>query len=109
MGRGSTLSNGKSSGFSYLQTSSGTTDKTNMKCLKALLTTGLAISLGILLPHRVLAQTTVTATATPASLSFVYSPGNAFPTAQSVAVEAGAGTPNYTFAITGTNTLWPQA
>lgn len=49
---------------------------------------------------------TVTATANPVSISFSYQAGAALPSAQTIAVRASAGTPSYTIAITGTNTLW---
>ncbi|MEO8126270.1 MAG: IPT/TIG domain-containing protein [Bryobacteraceae bacterium] len=47
-----------------------------------------------------------TVTALPVALTFNYQAGNALPTAQTVAVKISAGTPAYTVAVTGTNTLW---
>jgi len=50
-----------------------------------------------------------TFTALPVSLTFSYQPGNALPAAQTVAVKASSGTPNYTAVITGANSLWLSA
>src|SRR4051794_24259357 len=50
-----------------------------------------------------------TVTATPSSLTFAYLAGNTLPAAQTVAVKISTGTPTYTVAITGTNTLWLTA
>ena len=54
----------------------------------------------------VMAQTAVTLTPSPASLTFSYTIGSALPVAQTISVRASAGTPAYTVAITGTNTQW---
>ncbi len=63
-----------------------------------------------LLPVLVLLGSTAlqaqTYTATPSSLTFSYQAGNSLPAAQTVSVKASAGTPNYTVALTGANTLW---
>jgi uncharacterized protein (TIGR03437 family) len=48
----------------------------------------------------------VTLTATPASASFAYQTGAVLPAAQTVSVKTNAGTPAFTTAITGANTLW---
>lgn len=51
-----------------------------------------------------------TATATPASLTFTYQPGQAqLPAAQSLNVKASGGTPNFTVSITGVNAQWLTA
>ena len=52
---------------------------------------------------------TVTVTATPANASFIYQIGAALPAAQTVSVKTNAGTPAFTTAVTGTNTLWLTA
>jgi uncharacterized protein (TIGR03437 family) len=49
---------------------------------------------------------TVTVTATPANASFTYQTGAVLPAAQTVSVKTNAGTPAFTTAITGMNTLW---
>ncbi len=56
------------------------------------------------------AQTAVTLTPSPASLSFSYVVGSALPAAQSLAVKASVATVTaYTSSITGTNSLWLTA
>jgi len=53
-----------------------------------------------------LAQTTVTLTPSPTSLTFAYTIGSALPAAQTVSVRASAGTPAYSVTITGSNAQW---
>jgi uncharacterized protein (TIGR03437 family) len=52
------------------------------------------------------AQTAVTLTPSPTSLTFNYSLGNALPAAQSVSVRASAGTPAFGVTLTGANIQW---
>ena len=52
------------------------------------------------------AQTAVTLTPSPTSLTFNYTIGNALPAAQVVSVRGSAGTPAYIATITGANTQW---
>lgn len=52
------------------------------------------------------AQTTVTATATPSSVTFSYQIGGTIPAPQTVAVRANSGTPAFTAAIAPTTALW---
>lgn len=52
------------------------------------------------------AQTAMTVTAMPASLSFSYQIGAALPAAQAVSVRASSGTPSYTAAISPSDILW---
>src|SRR5689334_16233576 len=49
---------------------------------------------------------TVTVTPTPSSVNFTYQIGAALPATQTVSVRASAGTPAFTTAVTGVNTLW---
>ncbi|HEY6391589.1 MAG TPA: IPT/TIG domain-containing protein [Bryobacteraceae bacterium] len=49
---------------------------------------------------------TVAVTAAPVNASFTYQIGAALPAAQTVSVKTNAGTPAFTTAITGMNTLW---
>jgi len=49
---------------------------------------------------------TVTITAAPVSAGFTYQIGAALPAAQTISVKTNAGTPAFTTAITGMNTLW---
>lgn len=66
-------------------------------------------SLSFLFLTLVAASSTMTAqtvTALPIALTFNYQAGNALPAAQTVAVKISAGTPTYTVAISGINTLW---
>jgi len=63
----------------------------------------------LLISTSLLAQTTPTVTATPASVTFNYQIGMALPAAQTVALRISTGTPSYTVTITGTNTLWLTA
>lgn len=81
---------------------------TGMKCLKVLIVAGVVPAMAGWLAGTVSAQT-LTATASPTSLSFLYTPGNNLPAAQTVSVKASSGTPSYTLAITGSNTLWLTA
>ena len=52
------------------------------------------------------AQTAMTVTAMPASLSFSYQIGAALPAAKPVSVRASAGTPSYTATISPSDILW---
>ena len=54
----------------------------------------------------IMAQTSVTLTPSPTSLTFNYTLGTALPASQAVSVRASAGTPAFTIAITGTNVQW---
>jgi len=53
-----------------------------------------------------LAQTPVTLTPSPTSLTFSYTIGSTLPAAQTVSVRASAGTPAYSVTITGSNAQW---
>ena len=59
---------------------------------------------GLMIPAA--AQTAVTLTASPTSLTFNYAVGNALPASQALAVRASAGTPAFTLTMTGTNIQW---
>lgn len=61
-------------------------------------------SAGLLIP--VTAQTAVTLTPSPTSLTFNYMIGNALPASQALAIRSSAGTPAYTVTLTGSNTQW---
>ncbi len=75
-----------------------------MKCLKALT----IVVMAMLASNRLSAQN-LTVTAAPTSLSFSYTPGNTLPASQPVSVKANSGTPSYSLAISGTNTMWLTA
>lgn len=48
----------------------------------------------------------LTLTASPTALSFTWQSGGALPAAQKLSIRASSGTPSYSIAITGSNTLW---
>jgi len=48
----------------------------------------------------------LTLTASPTALSFTWQSGGALPAAQKLSIRASSGTPSYSTAITGSNTLW---
>lgn len=51
----------------------------------------------------------LTLTASPTALSFTWQSGSALPAAQKLSIRASSGTPSYSVAITGSNTLWLTA
>ena len=62
------------------------------------------LATGLMIPAR--AQTAVTLTPSPTSLTFNYTVGNSLPASQALAVRASAGTPAFTVTMTGTNIQW---
>ncbi len=69
----------------------------------------LSTTLILLCATDLMAQTAVTLTPSPSSVTFNYTLGSALPVAQSVAVRASAGTAAYSATIIGANSQWLTA